>query len=154
MQHGAVPTITLAEKLDRLFKTVHPSGAREYTHEEVAEAIRSRGGPTISATYIWQLRKGLKDNPTKRHLEALADFFRVSPGYFFDDESANLIHAQLALLAAMRDGQVRHIATRLAELTPEALDAVTDIIEQIRRLQGLPVATPPERTDRDDEERA
>ena len=140
MQVGASSTITLAEKLDRLFKTVHPNGAREYTHEEVAETIRGRGGPTISATYIWQLRKGLKDNPTKRHLEALADFFRVSPAYFFDDESANLIHAQLDLLAAMRDGQVRHIATRLADLSPEALKAVTDIIEQIRRLQGLPVA--------------
>src|SRR3954451_7852179 len=129
--------VTLAEKLDRLFKTVHPHGEREYTHEEVAEGIRQQGGPTISATYIWQLRRGIKDNPTKRHLEALAEFFMVSPAYFFDEAAANLIHSQLALLAAMRDAQVRHIATRVAELSPEGIDAVTAIIEQIRRLQGL-----------------
>jgi hypothetical protein len=41
--------------------------------------------PTDPATYLRQLRKGLRDNPTKRHLEALADFFGVAPIYFFDD---------------------------------------------------------------------
>jgi hypothetical protein len=54
---------TLAQKLDHLFATVHPPKG-EYTHEEVATGIRDRGGPTISATYVWQLRKGLRDNPT------------------------------------------------------------------------------------------
>ena len=130
--------MTLAEKLDRLFRTFHPHSEREYTHEEVAEGIRRQGGPTVSATYIWQLRRGLKDNPTKRHLEALATFFKVPPAYFFDEAKANLIHSQLALLAAMRDAQVRHIAARVAELSPEAIEAVTEIVEQIRRLQGLP----------------
>ena len=67
---------TLAKKIDRLFKTVHP-GRGEYTHEQVADAIRQAGGPTISATYVWQLRKGIRDNPTKRHLEALSGFFGV-----------------------------------------------------------------------------
>src|SRR2546429_9435064 len=41
---------TLAEKLDYLFRTVHPPSRREYSSEEVAEDIRARGGPTISAT--------------------------------------------------------------------------------------------------------
>src|SRR3954453_11789531 len=71
---GVAP-MTLAEKLDRLFQTVRPRDGGEFTFEEVAEGIRGRGGPTVSATYIWQLRKGLRDNPTKKHLEALADFF-------------------------------------------------------------------------------
>src|SRR2546427_7968433 len=65
----------LAERVDRLFRTIHPRNRGEYSFEEVAEAIRARGGPTVSATYLWQLRKGLRDNPTKKHLEALADFF-------------------------------------------------------------------------------
>src|SRR5690242_13076951 len=79
---------TLAAKLDRLFRSIHPRGRGEYTFEEVADAVRRAGGPTISATYVWQLRKGLRDNPTKKHLEALADFFGVSPVYFFDDAAA------------------------------------------------------------------
>src|SRR5262245_58009687 len=66
---------TLADKVERLFRTIYPRGRGPYSLEEVAEAIRRQGGPTISATYIWQLRRGLKDNPTKKHLEALAEFF-------------------------------------------------------------------------------
>jgi len=75
---------TLAEKIDRLFQTVHPADG-EYTHEEVASAIREAGGPTISGSYLWQLRKGVRDNPTMRHLEALSEFFGVPPAYFFDE---------------------------------------------------------------------
>jgi HAD superfamily hydrolase (TIGR01509 family) len=71
---------TLAEKLARLFSTVRPGGRAKYSAQEAAEAIRARGGSTISTTYIWQLRKGLRDNPTKKHLEALADFFGRTEG--------------------------------------------------------------------------
>lgn len=35
--------MTLAEKLNRLFGTVHPPGRGEYSYEEVAAAIRERG---------------------------------------------------------------------------------------------------------------
>lgn len=129
---------TLAEKLDQLFQKMHPPDRGEYTHKEVADGIRQRGGPTVSATYIWQLRRGLKDNPTKKHLEALADFFGVSPSYFFDEESAMRIHAQLALLAAMRDARVRNIALRAADLSPETLHAIAEIIERTRQIEGLP----------------
>jgi len=103
---------TLATKVNRLFTTVTPRGGGEYTFEEVAEAIRAKGGPTISAAYIWPLRKGLRDNPTKRHLEALAGFFGVPPAYFFDSAEAERIDAELALLAALRDGPVLNIAIR------------------------------------------
>lgn len=41
---------TLAEKLDHLFRTVHPRGRGKYSYAEVAEGIRSRGGPTVSAS--------------------------------------------------------------------------------------------------------
>ena len=75
---GAEPPThkTLGEKIDHLFATMHPAKG-EYTHEQVAKAIEEQGRPTISATYLWQLRKGMRDNPTKRHLEALGNFFGV-----------------------------------------------------------------------------
>src|SRR5438045_6041845 len=112
---------TLAAKIDRLFAAVHPRARGEYSHEEVAEAIRGRGGPTISATYVWQLRKGIRDNPTKKHLEALADFFGVAPAYFFDDAAAERIDAELNLLVAIRDAQVRQLALRASGLSTESL---------------------------------
>lgn len=128
---------TLADKIDHIFATVRPSKG-EYTHEEVATAIREAGGPTISATYLWQLRKGHRDNPTKRHLEALSDFFGVSPAYFFDDEAAERIDAELALLTAMRDASVRQVALRASGLSTESLQTIADMVERVRKLEGLP----------------
>jgi hypothetical protein len=128
---------TLANKLDHLFKTVHPANRGEFSYREVAAAIEAQGGPTISASYIHMLRTGGKDNPTKRHIEGLARFFGVPPGYFFDDEEADKIDAQLEVLAAMRDAGVRNIALRAAGLTPRTLDIVRGMIESARQLDGL-----------------
>ncbi|MET7426705.1 XRE family transcriptional regulator [Dactylosporangium sp. NPDC005555] len=134
--------MTLAEKLDRLFGTVHPPGRGEYSYEEVATAIRERG-VMISHTYIWQLRKGARDNPTKRHLEALAEFFGVNAAYFLDDEAARRIDEQLELLAALRNTGVRTMALRAAGLSGPSLEAIHGMIEHARRIEGLPDDPPP-----------
>jgi transcriptional regulator with XRE-family HTH domain len=141
---------TFAEKLDHLFETVHPPG-RQYTHEEVAAALREAGGPTISATYVWQLRTGRRDNPTKRHLEALAAFFGVPVAYFFDDDTSERIDSELDLLVALRDSGVRQVALRTLELSPQARQMVVDLIEHAARLDGQ--ANRPQPTRRDDQER-
>ena len=129
---------SLAEKLERLLQTVRPAGRPPYSNAEVAAALQREGGPTVSATYLWQLRKGLRANPTKAHLEALAHFFGVSPNYFFDETSAPDIDAQLALLAAMRDSGVRAIALRSSGLSEASLRAIQGMVEYARRLEKLP----------------
>ena len=93
---------------------MRPAGRREYSLEEVALAIRRRGGPTISASYLWLLRTGRKANPTKRHLEALASFFGVPPAYFFDDALGARSAADLDLLATLRAAPLRRIAVAAA----------------------------------------
>jgi transcriptional regulator with XRE-family HTH domain len=128
----------LATKVNHLFTVVRPANGDEYTFDEVAEAIKAQGGPTISATYLWQLRKGLRDNPTKRHLEALAGFFGVPPAYFFDDAEAERVDAELALLSALRDAPVRHIALRARGLSAKSLEAISDMVDRVRELEGLP----------------
>lgn len=133
-----VPT-SLAQRLDRLFRTVHPAGRGEYTYDEVASAIRDHG-TMISHTYVWQLRKGIRDNPTKRHLEGLAQFFGVPASYFLDEDTT-AIDAQLELLSAMRDGPVRSIALRVADLSPSGIAAIQAMIEHARSLEGLPTET-------------
>lgn len=129
---------SLAERLEHLFRTVHPASQGEYSSEEVANAIAERGGATISATYIWMLRKGTRDNPTKKHIEALSDFFGVAPAYFFDDETAARIEAELAVVAALRDAAVHRVALRAAGLSPESLAALAEMIDRVRTLEGLP----------------
>lgn len=129
------PARSLADKLDALFKAVRPDKG-EFSYEDVASALRQAGGRTISATYVWQLRRGIRDNPTKKHLEALAQFFGVTPSYFFDEETARKIEAELDLLTAMHSASVRELALRSAELSPEGLDAVRAMVDQVARLEG------------------
>lgn len=128
---------TLAEKIDYLFATVHPKGRGPYTYEEVASGVREAGGPTISGSYVWQLRTGQRDNPTMKHLQALAGFFGVAPSYFFDEESSQRIAAELKLLASMRDNNVRTVALRASGLSPETLKTIQGFIERARALEGL-----------------
>ena len=54
-----------AERLDRLFRTVHPKDRGPYTPAEAAEAINEAAGDkVVSGTYLWLLRTGQRDNPT------------------------------------------------------------------------------------------
>jgi transcriptional regulator with XRE-family HTH domain len=126
---------SLAEKIDLLFDTVRPPGRGPYTHDEVARAIERDGGPTISAAYIWMLRKGQRDNPTKKHLEALAKFFGVSPLYFFDETTGPQVEEQLALIAALRDGDVRRLTLRAARVSSESLGSIAQVIERVQELE-------------------
>lgn len=129
---------SLAWKLNRLFATVHPAGRGEYSAEEVARAINERGEGSISPAYIYLLRKGQRDNPTKRHLELLSGFFGVPPAYFFDDAAAERIEQQLDLLAAFRDGEVRRLAARASGLSPRSLTGILKMVDAAREIEGLP----------------
>ena len=124
--------LTLADKINRLFATVHPSGRGPYSNTEVEQALRARGGATISANYLYLLRTGRKDNPTKRNLEALASFFGVDPAYFFDAELGKATYADLELLAALRDNaDVRQLALRAFDLSPEMRSWLARTIEDM-----------------------
>jgi transcriptional regulator with XRE-family HTH domain len=142
MAENADPSGTLlADRLDHLFRTVHPKDRGPYTHAEVAEAINKVAGDNvISATYIWQLRTGRRDNPTRRHLSALAAFFGVSPMYFFDDAEAGRDTGQAELITALKDDAVREMALRAAGLSDRSLQAIRDMIESARAVEGMPDA--------------
>jgi transcriptional regulator with XRE-family HTH domain len=128
------PQRSLAEKLDHLFRTVHPRDRGEFTYDEVAAAIQ-KSGVSVSGSYLWLLRAGRRDNPTKKHIAALAKFFGVPPAYFFDDGEAARIDAELDFLMALRDAQVRQIALRASGLTPELQTTIRTLIEQVIQTQ-------------------
>ncbi|MET8557103.1 helix-turn-helix domain-containing protein [Streptomyces sp. NPDC004959] len=133
----ADPPPTFAQRLDHLFETVHPKGRGPYTYEEVAVGIKRQGGPTISASYIWQLRSGGRDNPTKRHMEALSTFFGVPVAYFFDDDASKKIQAEIDALAVLRDNGVRSLALRASGLSSKSLQIIGEMIDRTRELEGL-----------------
>jgi transcriptional regulator with XRE-family HTH domain len=133
-------TNPLAERIDCLFRTHLSPRGREFTYREAASAMSAHNGITFSSAYLWQLRTGAKDNPTIRHIEALARFFDVSPSYFFDDELTDLPEAELRLLAATKHGLPRATATSLVGLSDDSLDAVLQLTGRLRALEGLPCA--------------
>jgi transcriptional regulator with XRE-family HTH domain len=124
---------TLADRIDALFRVVQRPDGEPYSHEEVARACREATGESFSATYLWQLRTGRRVNPTKRHLEALAQFFDVPVVYFFDDEQGAAVARELELLGALRDAGVRSVALRAVNLSPEGVGTISDMIDVIAR---------------------
>lgn len=129
---------SLAEKLEHLLSVTAPAGQKAPSNEEVATAINiAAGEKTISATYVWQLRTGRKTNPTMRHLEALAQYCGVSAAYFLSDEESAKIDEQLALLDALKQSDTRNIALRSTGLSESSRRAVSNMIDQLRKLEGL-----------------
>ena len=76
----------LAARLNALFEDYpNPATGKPWTNEEAAAAITAAGTP-LSAPYLSQLRTGARQNPSARHMFALARLFGVPTDYFIDDE--------------------------------------------------------------------
>ncbi|MGI5213477.1 XRE family transcriptional regulator [Plantactinospora sp. CA-290183] len=125
---------SLAGRIDHLFKAVQPKG-REFSYDEVARGCEALTAGTFSKTYVWQLRTGQRDNPTKRHLEALAAFFGVPVAYFFDDQVVDDVNSQLALVTALRDSDVRDIALRALHMDHATRQSLARIVNEISNMQ-------------------
>jgi transcriptional regulator with XRE-family HTH domain len=129
---------TFAARLNRLFDTVYPPGRGPHTSAEVIAALKSEG-VTMSAPYLSQLRSGNRTNPSSTTMAALANFFRIKPAYFTDDEYYEKLDHELSWLATMRDEDVRRIAVRAVGLSPEAKQDLVHRVEELRRKEHLDV---------------
>ncbi|MEK8171611.1 helix-turn-helix domain-containing protein [Streptomyces sp. M19] len=138
---GEPAASTLAEKIDALFRVVRRPNRDQYSHEEVAKACREATGESFSATYLWQLRTGRRDNPTKRHLEALAQFFQVPVAYFFDDEQGRTSRANWNCWAHCATRGAQHGVARRQPL-PEGVGTISDMIDVIARRERGERPTP------------
>lgn len=132
---------SLADKLNYLFAHYTPRGGQEYSNEHVAAAISRRGEVKISQSYIWQLRKSKKDNPTFKHLQALAGFFGVPVSYFFDDQVTDRVDQQLKRLRSEQlrlnelaaSSDVQLMAMRAGELSPHRRRLVMELLNVVYR---------------------
>ncbi|WP_435057588.1 hypothetical protein [Streptomyces sp. bgisy060] len=162
-----------------------------FTNPQLVRRLEELGLPAPSSTYLWQLRKGKADNPTKKHMDALADLFGVPRDFWSNDATAAAVtsminrlnglkssgatgeqlHRQLKgftrklgqgvaaeslveqldtlarlkdagvtadTLSRLKDARVTNIAMRAVGLSDQGLNAAAAMIEQVRRLEGLP----------------
>jgi transcriptional regulator with XRE-family HTH domain len=136
------PHRALAEKINRLFETIHPPDRGPWSNQEVERWLAERAavdgdGLTISANYLLLLRNGQRDNPTARSVQAMAKFFQVDPGYFLrDDTDTEQTYIDLQLLGAIRDNEVelvQSIALRAYDLDPEMREWLAHMINDLPR---------------------
>ena len=130
------PAGLLQSRLARLFDTVHHEDSGPYTPAEVAAAInKAAGEKVISEVYVWQLKTGRRDNPTYKHVIALARFFGVSPTYFFPESETERGTVPADVAVALQDDTVRDIALRAAGLSDRSLKAISDMVDSARALE-------------------
>lgn len=134
----AADTSELSIKLNKLFEIMRKPSAPPLSNAAAAEAITRQTGVSISSAYLWQLRNGMKTNPTVAHLRAIAEFFGVTPSYLIDPGIDPKIDEQLDLLAALRDAGVRDLAMRASGLTPQAISSLRAMVDHARQLEQLP----------------
>src|ERR1700752_2783492 len=127
---------TFAARLNRLFDTVYPPGRGPHTSAEVIAALKAEG-ITMSAPYLSQLRSGNRTNPSSATMAALANFFRIKPAYFTDDEYYEKLDKELSWLSTMRDDGVRRIALRAVGLSSQAQQDLVERVDELRRAGHL-----------------
>jgi transcriptional regulator with XRE-family HTH domain len=120
---------TLAQRLQTLRENIRTESGQPYTYAAIAAHVQKFTGDMYSPTreYISSLVNGKKDNPSMEILAGLADFFEVSPAYFFDDAKSESIQRDLELYGLLRE--------RVTSLQMRALINLDEAgLEQIRQL--------------------
>jgi transcriptional regulator with XRE-family HTH domain len=141
---NGTPSDGLAKTLTVLFELFpNPETKRPYTFEEAAEAINRRAAElpeperrtrTISSTYVWQLTRGKRINPTVGHLTSLADLFGISLSQLIDAIGGDDPRARedLQLLAAIRDAGVLEIMHRVRSMGEDSRRTLLAVLEHAR----------------------
>jgi len=113
---------SLAEKLTLLFETRLSPDLDPFTLVEVAEGT----GGSISPTYLMNLRDGKFSNPSMSKVKALSKFFNVPITYFYDEDGASGLRAEIReefskSLDALSDERVRR---QISETTSPRAQAI------------------------------
>ncbi|MFF0740542.1 XRE family transcriptional regulator [Streptomyces sp. NPDC004111] len=129
---------TFQERLNLLFEVIHPPDRGPYSEREISALMTAKGLESVSHVYLLKLRSGKSDNPSKRVLENLAKVFDVTPAYWFDDEEAEKTKQALELLHLMQQEGIQNLMLRLSGVSSDNTDVVRDLLDSLRRKQGLP----------------
>ena len=113
---------TFAVKLNRLFEEKLKPDGSAYTQMEVIAQTKD----VLSRVQLWKLRTGQAVNPGIQVIQALADFFRVEPSYFFGHESPEIDEQ-----AQKQNEFIEKVALRSYDLDENGKQAVIYMIDSI-----------------------
>lgn len=111
---------TFSERIAWLREHVRKPNGDRYSIDDVAATTG------ISRSYLYELTRGEKDNPSMETLEALAAFFRVNP-LFFSKDPRNY-------LPPVPTDQLQMALRSVGPLTEEDKQTLDDLLERAREL--------------------
>ncbi|WP_410656410.1 XRE family transcriptional regulator [Amycolatopsis sp. lyj-112] len=117
------PHHTFAEKLSALIDSVRADEGAPHSYRELSAAIDRAGGPPMSPAYLQQLATGKRINPKIHYVEVLAKLFGVPITYFFESQEPQPV------------GEVKLMAMRAQELSPQGRRQVMDLLELVERYE-------------------
>jgi transcriptional regulator with XRE-family HTH domain len=128
--------VNITERVDLLFRTVVKPGGKEYSYREVA----GLAGGAVSSTTIWKVRTGKIANPSQKTIQALSTAFGVPVRFFFDQDVTPDDLPQYRS-EYRSEKMAEQIALRASDLDENGKQAILDMINYVRRAQGLDPGT-------------
>lgn len=122
------PVKHFAEKLNQLLEVKRKPDGTKYSQTEIIEGTQG----VLTRVYLWKLRKGRSSNPGFHVIKAIADFFKVAPSYFFEDDDRATSKATLVI----ENELVKQIALRATMLNEDEKKHILDMIEFILKTGG------------------
>lgn len=120
----------LASRLRTLMDITTARTGTEVTFTDVSEYLATRD-ITLSRSRWSYILNGHRYTDDVRLVDAVSDFFEVPHSYLRGEEELEMVAAELDLVRAMRAMKVRTFAARtLGDLSPQALGAITKILDQ------------------------
>ncbi len=124
-----------ATRLNDLFDNPPSPHVRQCTNRHVARKLQE-AGHRISAPYLSQLRSGNRDNPSAKTVAALAEYFQVTPDYFFLAAHRPGVDDRTLILDLELE-EPRALLLRTVGLSCEAMDILVSMAERLRVSDGL-----------------
>lgn len=111
-----------AAKLNRLFEEKTKPDGSPYSQTEVIAKTKD----VLSRVQLWKLRTGQAVNPGIQVIQALANFFKVQPSYFFESEDVEADEQE-----QKRNKFIEQVALRSSDLDENGKQAVLFMIDSI-----------------------
>jgi hypothetical protein len=135
----AQPWVPRATRLNWLFDHYRPKDGPKIPNKVVAAHVAKVTGQRCREEWIGELRDEFPLRTvrmTAEKLDGIADFFKVSPAYFVDEEQARIIQASMTVMEEYRDAGARGIALRdFAAAFQENASAMS--VENLQALAAL-----------------
>lgn len=122
---------TFQARLNELFT----ASETRLTNLKVAKGLLTQNF-RISAPYLSQLRNGVRDNPSGEVIAALAEYFSVSPDYFFDiprrGDCEDPHNADAVIVDQLTDLGTRKLLTSANGLSAESIELLVEMAIKMR----------------------